>query len=199
MSPRRPRLRPLDLVVTAVCVACLVVPLAAVSQAEERSQVEQGGNVDQKVAESGMISNPLNGSFAAGGSGVVNGQIQWDIYTTSPQGMKLTVSADRTPALRDAANSIDIPDYSTDPKAWDVASGARSFGFTVQGDIALGRYDGGDKWRGFTGGTSVEVARKKAALPATRTTVKLRAEFGAALPSGARPTANLVGTAVVNL
>lgn len=198
MSPRRFRLRLLDLAVTFVCLACIAVPFVALSQAEERPQVELGGNVDQAVGQSGMLSYPIAGVFQAGGSGTVNGSVQWDLFSTSTDGMKLTVSSDRIPALRDAQNGIDIADYGADPKAWSVDGTARRFGFTVQGDLTLGRFSG-DKWRGFNGGTSVEIGRKRAPIPQTRTTVKLRGEFGAALPSDARPTANIYATAVVNL
>ncbi|MCW2972898.1 MAG: hypothetical protein JWN72_1171 [Thermoleophilia bacterium] len=198
MSPRRFRLRLLDLVVTFACMACVAVPFVAISHAEERPQVEIGGDVDQSVASSGMLSYPIAATFQAGGSGTVNGSVQWDLFTTSTDGMKLTVSSDRTPAMRDAQNGIDIGDYGAEPKAWSVDGSARRFGFTVQGDIALGRF-AGDKWRGFEGGTSVEVGRKKSPLAQTRTTVKLRGEFSSALPSDAKPTANIYATAVVNL
>lgn len=199
MSQRRFRLRLLDLAVTSVCVMCVAVPFIASSQAENRAQVEVGGDVDQRVAESGMISNPIAGTFAAGGTGIVDGSIQWDVFTTSTSGMKLTVSSDRTPALRDTQNGIDIADYDADPKPWDVSGSARRFGFTVQGDMALARFGGGDKWRGFAGSDSIEVARRKSPLPATRTIVRLRGDFGSSLPSNARPTANILATAVVNL
>lgn len=198
MSPRRTRLRLLDLVVTFVCMACIAAPFVAMSQAEERPQAELGGDVDQTVGQSGMLSYPIAGTFQAGGSGTVDGSIQWDLFSTATDGMKLTVSSDRTPALRDAQNGIDIADYASEPQPWSVAGSARRFGFTVQGDLSLSRFSG-DKWRGFDGGTSVEAGRKRAPIPQTRTMVKLRGEFGAALPSDARPTANIYATAVVNL
>ena len=199
MSPRRLRLRLLDLTITIVCLACVAVPFIAMSQAADGSQIESGGDVDERVTESGSISYPLNGSFGSGTSGVVNGALQWDIYSTSANGMKLLVSSDRTPTLRDAQNDIDVPDYAAAPAAWAVDASSRRFGFTSVGTIALGRYGDGDLWRGFAGANPVEVARKTSALPLTRTTVRLRGEFGTALPSDARPTATLLGTAVVNL
>ncbi|MCW2949125.1 MAG: hypothetical protein JWN41_138 [Thermoleophilia bacterium] len=199
MSPRRIRIRVLDTVVALICVACFVVPFAALSQAAERPQAETGGDVDQRVAESGMISNPFGGTFGNGTNGTVNGLIQWDMFTTSSQGLKLTVSTNRSPALHDVANGIDIPDYGDEPSAWAVDGTARRFGFTADGDISLGRFGAGAKWRGFDGGKSIEVGRKKSTMPLTRTTVRLRAEYGTALPDSARPTADILGTAVVNL
>jgi hypothetical protein len=199
MSPRRLRLRLLDLAVTIVCLACVAVPFIAMSQAADGSQIESGGDVDERVLEAGSISNPLNGTFGSGVSGIVNGALQWDIYSTSANGMKLLISSDRTPTLHDAQNGIDVPDYGAAPAAWAVDASSRRFGFTSVGTIALGRFDDGGLWRGFAGATPVVVARKTTELPLTRTTVRLRGEFATALPGDARPTANLLGTAVVNL
>lgn len=202
MSPRRLRSRLLDLAVATVCVACVGAPLLPIVNAAndpEPSVVESGGTVDQKVLEGGIISNPLNGSFEGGGSGTVDGSVSWDLYSSDRDGMKLSVSADRTPAMRDAKTGTRVPDYAAAPSAWSVASGDRRFGFTVTGGLALARFDGGAKWRGFDGQKSVEVGRRNAPTPRTRTTVKLRAEFAAPLGADARPTATVYATAVPNL
>src|SRR4051812_7466911 len=119
MSPRRIRLRLLDLVVTLVCAAVVAVPFVASSLADNSrpTQLESGGDVDQRVAESGVIPNPITPTFSANANGL-SGSIQWDVYTTSTAGMKLAISSDRTPALRDAQSGTDIPDYTSDPKSW---------------------------------------------------------------------------------
>ncbi len=203
MSPRRARSRMLDLAVATVCVACVCAPLLpivhAADSASNPSVVESGGTVDQRVLENGMISNPLNGAFESGTSGRVDGSVQWDAYTTSASGLKLVVSSDRTPAMRDAQGGVDVPDYSATPTAWSVSDGDRRFGFTVTGDMTLGSLSNGPLWRGFTGAKGVEVARKAAPFGRTRTTLLLRAALASRLGSDARPTANITMTAVPNL
>jgi hypothetical protein len=175
-------------------------PLLPMVGASETSPalVESGGTVDQRVIEGGIISNPLNGSFESGHRGTVDGSIQWDLYSTARDGMKLLVSSDRTPALRDAKNGIDVPDYASTLGSWKVSGDRRAFGFSVAGPLTLSRFDGGSKWRGFDGTRSIEVARRGAPIARTRTTVQLRGEFSSALPSDARATANVIATAVPN-
>lgn len=193
------RSRLLDLAVATVCVACVCAPLlptVLAADSTKQSLVESGGVIDQRVLEAGIISNPLNGSFESGGSGTRDGSIQWDMYSTSTRGMKLLVSSDRTPAMRDAKNGVDVGDFSSSFVDWDVSSSDRRFGMTATGPIVLSRFSG--KWRGFDGTRGIEVARRGAPIAQTRTTLKLRAEFGQSLPSGARPTANIVATAVPN-
>jgi hypothetical protein len=205
MSPRRTRSRLLDLAVTSVCVACVCAPLLPVVNAATRSDgangsvVESGGSVDQRVVAGGIISNPLNGSFESGGTGTVDGSVQWDMYTTARGGMKLVLSSDRTPAMRDSANGIDVGDMSSAADTWSVGNGDRRFGISVVGGLALSRFDDGRKWRGLEGKRAVEVARRGGPIAQTRTTVKLRAQFAASLPANARPTVNLRATAVPNL
>jgi len=202
MSPRRTRTRLLDLAVALLCVACVGAPLMsnALGAGPERSVVESGGSVDQRVLQNGVISNPLNGSFGGGRDGIVNGSIQWDISTSANDGMKLVVSSDRAPAMRDPRSGADVADYAASgPEAWNIGANDRRFGFTAMGDLTLGRFDGGAKWRGFDGKHAVEVARRSNPIARARSTVKLRAEFGQALPSGAKPTANVRATAVINL
>lgn len=193
------RSRLLDLAVATVCVACMCAPLLASSFAAAPAVVESGSTVDQRVLQSGVISNPLNGSFEAGGNGTRDGAVSWDLYTSAGDGMKLVLSSDRSPAMRDAQNGVDVSDVASTPSDWSVGSSERRFGFTVAGATTLNRFGDGAKWRGFNGTRSVEVARKGAALPRTRTTVRLRAEFGTALASDARPTATVRATAVLNL
>jgi hypothetical protein len=197
------RFRLLDYVVAAVCAACVAAPVLTVavsSAADVQAPVaESGGSVDQKVLQSGIMSFPLNGTFDKDRSGVANGSVQWDLYTTASDGMKLVLSSDRVPAMRDAQNGIDIPDEGAGPDGWSVGSGQRAFGFTVLGDLALGKFGDGTKWRGFDGKRAVEIGRKGTLVGRTRTTVRLRAEFAQALPSDARPTANIRATAVANL
>ncbi|MCW2961667.1 MAG: hypothetical protein JWM25_1157 [Thermoleophilia bacterium] len=201
MSPRRTRSRLLDLLVATACVACVAAPALSIGYAADvQAPVsESGSSVDQKVLQSGILSQPLNGTFSNDTSGVVNGSVQWDLYSSSANGMKLLLSTDRSPAMRDAQNGIDVADLADEPKAWDVADNQRGFGFTVVGDFALNRFEDGARWRGFDGKRGVEVARKKTAAPRTRTTVRLRAEFDQALPANARPTANIRATAVAQL
>jgi len=203
MAPRTMRSRLLDLAVTTVCVACVAAPLLPIVHAassNDRSVVESTATVDQRVAQHGTISDPLDGSFSDSSNGIANGAVSWEIYSTSAEGMKLVLSSDRSPALRDARNGIDVPDYTSSIGDWSVGSGDRRFGFSVLGDMSLEkRYDQGRNWRGFDGKRSVEVARRAGAFGATRTTVKLRAEYGSALPADARATANIRMTGVLNL
>lgn len=199
MSPRRLRSRTLDLAVASVCVALLAAPFVASSAAIESSINENTADVDLSIPQIGIISLPQAGSFGAGRSGVADGSISWDMYSTASAGMKLAVSAGRAPALRDGKNSVDIADFGATPAAWSVAAGDRRFGFSAVGDIALSRYDGGAKWRGFDGTNGVEVARRGGVLGRTTTTVKLRGEYSAALADDATPSADVAATAVINL
>jgi hypothetical protein len=196
------RSRLLDLAVATVCVGCVCAPLLPIVNAASGPSnpvVESGGSVDQRVVEGGIISSPLNGSFDSGGSGLVDGTIQWDLYSTAARGMKLVVSSDRTPAMRDAANGIDVPDQGASYDRWSVSGSDRRFGVSAMGPIALSRFDEGRRWRGFDGRRGIEVARRGAPIGRVRTTVRLRAEFGSSLPSNARPTANVIATAVPNI
>lgn len=201
MSPWRLRSRLLDLTVTTVCVACLAAPfLPSSSAADEGSAVVESASViDQRVLSGGVISNPLNGTFDAGGSGKHAGSVAWDVWGTGSDGLKLIVSTDRSPAMRDAKNGIDVPDYGSTPESWSVGANDRRFGMSVAGSLSLGRFGDGTKWRGFEGGRAIEASRRAAPTPRTRTTIKLQAEFGASLPAGARPTATIRATAVPNL
>lgn len=200
MGSRRLRSRLLDLAVTAGCCACVLAPLLPVVHAAERAVVESGGHLDQSVVQSGIISHPLNGTFERRSSGVADGSVQWDLYSSANDGIKLLVSSDRDPAMRDAANGVDVDDLGADPAAWKVSNGDRRFGFSASGPLVLSRFDSGAKWRGFDGARSIEVARRgNGPVPTTRTTVKLRAEYAAPLASAARPTATINATAVVNL
>lgn len=201
MSPRRLRSRLLDLAVTTVCVACLAAPLLPTSNAADEGSavVESASVIDQRVLAGGVISNPLNGTFEAGGTGTRDGSVSWDTWGTGSDGLKLVVSSTRTPAMRDAKNSIDVADYGSSPAAWSVGSTERRFGMTVVGSLSLGRFGDGSKWRGFDGGRAIEASRRAAPSPRTRTTIKLRAEFGSALPAGAQPKATIRATALPNL
>lgn len=202
MSPRRLRSRLLDLVVATVCVACVCAPLLPIVNAAsgpESSVVESVGTVDQRVLEGGMISNPIGGSFEAGGSGTVDGSVSWDVYSTNRDGVKLVVSSDRVPAMRDTAGNVDIPDFTAAPSAWSVGASDRRFGFTAKGALTLDRFEAGAKWRGFDGAKGIEVARRGGPTPRTRTSVALRAQFGSPLAAGAKPSATVFATAVPNL
>ena len=201
MSFWRLRSRLIDLTVASVCVGCVCAPfLPMVSAANQGpAVVESGGTVDQRVAAGGVISNPLNGAFEAGGSGTRDGSVSWDVFTTGADGLKLVVSSNRSPAMRDTKNDMDVADYGATPEAWSIAGGDRRFGMTVAGALSLGRYSDGTKWRGMEGTRGVEAARRAAPTARTRTTVKLRAQFDASLPAGARPSATIRATAVPNL
>lgn len=197
------RARLLDLAVATVCVACVGSPLFVLahgaSSGPAPSVSESGGTVDQRVVESGIISNPINGTFGRGRSGIVEGSIQWDMYTSSTDGLKLLVSSDRVPTMRDAANGVDVDDYGSTLSTWSVGGKDRRFGFSVVGTLGLSKFDEGRKWRGFDGKRPVEIGRRAGVVPTTRTTVRLRAEFAQALAGNARPTANIDVTAVPNL
>lgn len=202
MGPRQLRSRLLDLAVATACLACVCAPVVPLVLAAGQSAPvnESGGHVDQRVVQSGIISIPLNGSFGSGRDGVVDGSVQWDLSTSAGKGMKLVISSDRSPAMRDAQNAVDVPDQGATPGDWVVPAGERRFGFTTAGPLTLGRFGDGQKWRGFDGPRSIELGRKvDAPIGRTRTTVKLRAGFGAALASDARPTANVRATGVLNL
>lgn len=197
------RSRLLDLAVATVCVACVAAPLLPVVNAADSGPppavVESGSSVDQRVLESGIISNPLNGSFESGTRGQVDGQLQWDLYSTAVGGMKLLVSTDRDPAMRDSKNGVDIGDYGSSYTSWNVSDSDRRFGVSARGDITLSRWDDGRKFRGLSGTRPIEVARRGAPVGRERTTLRMRAEFGRALDSDARPTVNIFMTAVPNL
>lgn len=199
MSLWRFRSRLLDFAVATICVACVCAPLLPIVNAASPSVVESGGTINQKVMQGGVISNPLNGKFERGVAGTLDGSVQWDLYSTAKDGMKLSLSSDRTPAMRDAKNGVDVADYGAAPSGWSVSGSNNRFGMTAVGGLVLGRFADGGKWRGFDGSKPVEIARRGAPIPQTRTTVKLRAELGSALASDARPTANVRATAVLNL
>lgn len=193
------RSRLLDVAVASVCLALVAVPFVAISSAVEAPITENTVDTDLRVPKFGLLSLPIDGSFGAGRSGRVDGSVAWDMYTSAASGMKLVVSADRSPALRDAQNAVDIPDAGSLPSPWSVGASERKFGFSAVGAFTLARFDDGKDFRGFNGATGVEVARKGGIFPATRTTVKLRGEYGSPLASNARITTNLIATAVVNL
>lgn len=195
------RSRLLDLAVITVCVACIAAPFLATSNAADANApvLEGTSSIDQRVLAGGVISNPLDGTFQGGGSGTRDGSVSWDLWSTGSDGLKLVVSTTRSPAMRDTKNGVDVADYGITPSTWAVADADRRFGFSVSGDHALAKYDSGSKWRGFEAGRAVEVARRGSPSPRTRATVKLRAQFAAALPAGATPTATIRATALPNL
>ncbi len=196
------RSRLLDLAVATVCVACVCAPLLPSVLAADSTQpsvVEGGATVDQRVLQSGIISNPLNGSFESGTSGTVDGSIQWDLDSTATEGMKLVVSTDRDPAMHDPKNGVDVPDYGSSYTTWSVSGSNRRFGVSATGPISLSRWDSGKNWRGLDGRRGIEVSRRGAPIGRESTTLKLRAEFGSPLASDARPTADIIMTAVPNL
>lgn len=201
MARRRLRARSLDAVILTVAIACLSTPFMAGSTAAPHDPLlETGMTIDQRVRQSGLISYPLNAAFDVGRSGKSTGKIDWDVYSSSAQGFKLSISADGTPAMRDDAAGASIADYGASPSAWSVGAGDRRFGFSATGTEVLNGYDGGTKWRGFVGRRSIEVARRTGgAAAATRTTVKLAAEMNSALPAKAKPKAWIVATAMTNL
>ncbi len=201
MSPRKGHRRLLDgavVLVSAACVAAPFLPAVNAASGPGPSLVESGGTVDQRVLSTGMISSPIGLTFPNGNSGKLDGRVHWDTYTTARTGMKLVIASDRKPAMRDAANGVDVPDAASRVGTWSVTSGGRTFGFGVTGAMALPVY-GGDVWRGFEGTRSIEVARKTSPLPITRTTVLLRAQLDTPLASNARLTARINGTGVPNL
>lgn len=199
MTARRLRSRLLDLAVASACLLLVGAPFVASSSALESSITENTVDADLSVPQVGIISSPIKGSFPAGKSGIVDGSVSWEIYSSASNGMKLVVSSTRSPALRDEANNIDVADFSATPGGWSVAGTDRKFGFSAVGALVLARYNDGGGWRGFDGANGIEVARKGGVIPRTLTTVKLRGEYGAALPSDARPSASVAATAVVNL
>ncbi len=197
------RIRLLDIVIATVCVACVGAPFiaygAAASKNSRPSLAETSGSVDQRVLQTGMISHPLNGTFEKGTSGQVEGSIQWDVYTTAGTGVKLLVAADRSPAMREPKSGTDIPDYGSTVTPWSVGKGERRFGFSIIGALGMSKYADGKKWRGFDGLKPVEVGRRRASVPVTRSTIRLRADLGSGLPSDATPTATIQAIAVTNL
>lgn len=201
MSPRPLRMRLLDLAVATVCVACVAAPTLPVVHAARSgsSIVESGATVDQRVLPTGVLSSPINGTFEKGTSGTLDGSVQWDMYSSAKNGMKLLISADRTPALRDAGSGTTVADYRATPSRWSVTGANRRFGFSVTGPASLSRFGEGAKWRGFDGSRAIEIARRSEVVPQTRTTVRLRAELGAPMATSARLTAGIRATAVTNL
>lgn len=157
-------------------------------------------NVNQKVAESTLISKPLDGKFDVKLSGRSTGSIDWDVYTSSTEGFKLSVSASTEPAMTDTTRGAVIGDLSSSFKPWSVAAGERRFGFSATGDQAKSSFANGDNWRGFTGRKSIELGRRKTGpVKLTRTTLLLSSEMRAALPAGATPRVTITGTTSVNL
>lgn len=201
MALRNLRSRLLDLAVATACIACVAAPLLPVVNAateSDRSVIESGATVDQRVVQNGLISDPLGGDFSDPRGGSASGSISWELGSSSADGMKLVVSADRTPAMRDPQSGTDIADAPSALGPWSASSGPR-FGFSAVGDMVLKRFDDGDAWRGFDGRRGIEVARRSGVFGVTRTTLKFRADYGNAVSANARPTANIRMTAVANL
>lgn len=186
-----------DALVTIVAVALCAAPFVATTQA---SLVDVPIVVDQKVRESAVVSKPLQGNFDSDRSGKSVGKLDWEVYTSAGEGFKLTVATDKEPAFRDSGSTAKVDDYSSTPVPWSVGAGERKFGFSAEGDRALGVYDQGTKWRGFNGTRGIEVARRRTG-PArmTRTTIWLTSEMRNPLPSDANPEAFVTATASVNL
>lgn len=199
MTRRRLRLRVTDAAVVLIAVGCCAVPLTSWSMAAgpDAPIIQTGAAVDQKVMETAMISNPLNGSFRLSRSGRSVGSVDWDVFTSSRGGYKLLVSALDNPAIR--AGDGGVADYSNDPSAWSVGSSSRAFGFSVRGPHTMSIYGDGAKWRGFTGRREVEVARRyRTPVASTRTTVRLSSEMGRKLSSSS-VSGTVVATAVLTL
>jgi hypothetical protein len=198
MIRRRLHRRSIDVAVVLTAVVLCTWPLLGVGSAAVATQQL---HVDQKVRQAVSITKPLDGAFVASKTGRANGSVSWEASTTNETGYKLVVSSDGTPALRDAAGNADVADMSWTPGAWSVGSSDRRFGFSATGDDADNEYGGnGDRWRGFRGRKTTEVARNRSgARPMTRTRVKLASEMGLDLPSSSNPEATVVATAMVNL
>lgn len=200
MIRRRTRSRTLDAAVVLIALACCTSPLIAWSSAAAPDSpiIQTKTTVDQKVLETAMISNPLNGDFRVSRSGRAVGSVDWDVFTTSRSGYKLLVSALDAPAMRSTDGKIG--DYSHDPSAWNVSGNDRAFGFSARGVHTMSVFGDGANWRGFDGRREVEVARKYGtAVASTRTTVRLSSEMGRSLPASSSVSGTVVATAVLTL
>lgn len=188
----------LDLGVVMLAVCLCAAPFIANGFA---SFVEIPVTVDQRVRSISMISLPQDGNFSPKRVGKSVGAVGWDVYTSDTHGFKLVVSSPRSPAMRDTRSGTNIRDYG-DPRAWVIRPQERAFGFTALGSQALSGYEDGKVWRGLRGPRGVEVARRRqGATPMTRTSLKLVSEMGssAPLPAGARLTASVTATVLVNM
>jgi hypothetical protein len=157
--------------------ALLASPFITAALAANAPIIEHGMKVTQKVKSSAMLSLPIAGNFDTPASGLETGSVKWDVYTSSGQGYKLTVSASQDPALQ--ADTCSFDDMPTTPAAWSVAPGMSAFGISATGAQALDSFDGGSykNWRGLEGKRSIEVARYRGGAQATtRTTVWMNAE-----------------------
>lgn len=203
MAIRRTRRRALDVFVVLVAACLIAWPLLPSSTAATVGSAlrEDGVTVDEKVKQSALISQPLNGEFSLSRTGKTVGHVDWDVYTSANEGFKLSVSTDGTPAMRDSAAGSVVGDYRDDPAAWSVGAGDRRFGFSSEGDQALPSiYGQGTKWRGFSGRKPIEVARRRTGpVAVTRTKVWLASEMRSPLPSTARPKTWIIATAMMNI
>ena len=197
----RARSRGADVIVTLVAMALIAAPFLTATHAASNSPLVQAQvDVDQRVRAAAMISQPQDSDFHVATTGRSTGVVGWDIWTSSPDGYKLDVTSDQVPAMQDGRSSTTVGDLGIDLGPWSVGANDRRFGFSARGDQALNRFDNGTSWRGLTGTRGIEVARHTGGSVAlTRTWVRLAAEMGSALPSGAHPTAHVTATAVPNL
>jgi len=183
-----------------VAITLISLPFLPSVHAADTSLVQAQLNIDQTVRPVAMISQPQDADFQIDHSGKSTGAIGWDIWTSAPEGYKLVVSSDRTPAMQDSQAGASIGDMLGDPNTWNVGANDRRFGFSARGDQTLNRYGNGSQWRGFTGTRGIEISRHTGSSVAlTRTWLRLASEFGAALPSNAHPVAHTTATAVPNL
>jgi len=159
-----------------------------------------------------VIMSPDIGGVS-GGTG--DGSATWNVKTDSPAGYQVSVRAGTSPALKSGSDSF--ADYTpmttgTPDFTWNIASTDSEFGYTVEGDNAIGKFldNGGgtcgvgsgnvaDKcWFPFSGADSSIVNASSPNHPlGSDTTVKFKAQSGSGhlQPEGIY-TATIVVTAV---
>ncbi|GBE57915.1 hypothetical protein BMS3Abin01_00842 [bacterium BMS3Abin01] len=149
------------------------------------------------------LSNPGDVALAniAGTGGSAENSATWTVATNNDAGYKLEVSASGTPAMTKGGDSFaDLVDGGT-PIPWSVASADSAFGFSAEGTATSSSLwgtpsTGSGKYRGFSGGTAIEVANDSNETSGEDTTIYFKAEVGAShLQASGSYAANLTVTA----
>jgi hypothetical protein len=168
-------------------------------------------NVDTGIS----ISSPGNTTMSNDMGVSVNSAVAtstFTIVTNDTLGYSLGLTASTAPAMKNGSNSV--PDMSTSPATWAVASGATQFGFGVYGtDVNTSTYGTGGacqtststpsttlKYRGFANLTSITVAsRSSTTTPSGIPTTICYAvgQNNTFIPSGVY-TATVTATATAN-
>jgi hypothetical protein len=139
------------------------------------------------------LSNPGDVTLAniVGTGGSSESSATWTVATNNDNGYKLELTTAGSPALAKGADTFaDLADGGT-PIPWSVAAADSAFGFSAEGSSTpsalWGDPDSGSgNYRGFQGGSPIEVANNGNETAGEDTTVYFKAEVGTShlQPSG---------------